>query len=179
MAAASRRTIGLALAAAAVVLLDRLTKAWAVASLQGRPPKRLLGGAVEIVLSENAGAFLSIGGRLPSPVRYALFVVAVAAGLVAASVWLARSRSLPRARSLAIAAMIGGGASNLVDRILRGRVVDFAILRAGPLHTGVFNLADAAILSGAILFVWPALGRRGGPGGEPRRDGDRAGAVTY
>jgi signal peptidase II len=56
--------------------------------------------------------------------------------------------------------MIAGGASNLVDRLLSGRVVDFAILRAGPLHTGVFNLADAAILGGAILFVWPGFGRK-------------------
>jgi len=160
MAAASRRATGLALTAAAVVLLDRLAKAWAVAALAGRPPIRLLGGVVEIVLSENSGAFLSMGDRLPPAARYGLFVVAVAAGLVGASVWLARSRSLPPRRSLALAAMIGGGASNLVDRLLRGRVVDFAILRAGPLHTGVFNLADAAILAGAILFVWPGFGRR-------------------
>ena len=163
MAAASRRASGLALTAAAVVLLDRLTKAWAVAALEGHPPIRLLGGVVEIVLSENSGAFLSIGDRLPPPARYALFVVAAAAGLVAASVWLVRSRSLTSRRSLALAVMIGGGASNLVDRLLRGRVVDFAILRAGPLHTGVFNLADAAILIGAVLFVWPAA-----LGGAPR-----------
>jgi signal peptidase II len=170
MAAASRRTIGLALAAAAVVLFDRLTKAWAVARLGGRPI-RLLGGAVELVLSENTGGFLSLGGRLPEGTRYALFVVAVGVGLLAASVWLARSRSLPLRRSLAAAAMIGGGASNIVDRLLRGRVVDFAILRAGPLHTGVFNVADAAILCGAILFVWPdfrrTIGRSVGPSAPP------------
>src|SRR6187399_944037 len=108
MAAASRRATGLALTAAAVVLLDRLAKAWAVAALAGRPPIRLLGGVVEIVLSENSGAFLSMGDRLPPAARYGLFVVAVAAGLVGASVWLARSRSLPPRRSLALAAMIGG-----------------------------------------------------------------------
>ena len=71
--------------------------------------------------------------------------------------WVVRSRALSTARSVGAAAMIAGGASNLVDRMLRGRVVDFAILRAGPLHTGVFNLADAAILGGAILLVWPAF----------------------
>jgi len=160
MAAASRRTIAMAVTAAAVVLLDRIAKAWAVSGLRGRPPLRLLGGAIELVFSENTGGFLSLGGRLSPAARYAIFVVGVGAGLAAAAVWLARSPSLSAARSAAAAAMIAGGASNLVDRLLSGRVVDFAILRAGPLHTGVFNLADAAILGGAILFVWPGFGRK-------------------
>lgn len=160
MAAASRRSIAMALTAAAVVFLDRATKAWAVANLDGRSPLRLFGGALELALAENSGGFLSVGGRLSPAARCALFVVAVGAGLAAGSIWLVRSRSLSIPRSLAAAAVIGGGASNLVDRFRHARVVDFAVLRAGPLHTGVFNLADAAILGGAILFAWPAFGRR-------------------
>ena len=156
MAAASRRGIALALAAAAVFVLDRLTKIWAMAALPGGPPIRIL-GVLEIVLSENAGGFLSVGGRLPPAVRYLVFVVLVAAGLAAAAVWLVRARSLSPARSAAAAAIIAGGASNLLDRAFRGGVVDFAILRVGPLHTGIFNVADAAILCGSIAFVWLAL----------------------
>jgi signal peptidase II len=179
MAAASRRTLGVALAAAAVVLADRATKTWAVAALTGRPPVRLLGGAVELVLSENTGGFLSLGAGLPPAVRYGLFVVAVGVALAAAAAWLVRAPSLPATRALGAAAMIGGGGSNLLDRLIRGRVVDFAILRAGPLHTGVFNAADAAILAGAIFFVWPAFRRKMGPGVEgPTADPSSKGGTT-
>jgi len=161
----------MALAAAAVFAADRATKAAAVARLRGRPPRLLLGGALELVLSENSGGFLSLGGRLPPEARYVLFVLLVGAGLAATSVWVLRSRALSTARSVGAAAMIAGGASNLVDRVLRGRVVDFAILRAGALHTGVFNLADAAILAGAVLWVWPAFRTSAGFG---RHSSERA-----
>jgi len=156
-AAASRRILGMALAAAAVLAADRATKAAAVARLRGRPPRVFLGGILELVLSENSGGFLSVGGRLPPAARYVLFVLLVGAGLAATSVWVVRSRALSTSRSIGAAAMIAGGASNLVDRMLRGNVVDFAVLRAGALHTGVFNMADAAILGGAVLLLWPAF----------------------
>jgi signal peptidase II len=156
----------MALAAAAVFLLDRATKACAASSLADRPPIRFLGGAVELVLSENTGGFLSLGGGLPTVARYAVFVVLVGAGLAAAAVWLARTPSLGPARSAAAAAILAGGVSNLLDRVARGRVVDFVILRAGPLHTGVFNLADVAILVGAAILLWRGLRTRVKRGGE-------------
>ncbi len=53
--------------------------------------------------------------------------------------------------------MIGGGLSNLFDRLPDGRVTDYVVLSAGPLRTGVFNLADAAILAGAFVWLWDAL----------------------
>jgi signal peptidase II len=162
MAAAPRRTLAVALAAVFVFLLDRATKAWASDALRGRPSRRLLGGALELVFSENAGGFLSLGTGLPPALRYGLFVVLVGAGLVAGAVWLLRRPSLSVTRSVAAAAVIAGGASNLLDRIVHGRVVDFAVLRAGPLHTGVFNLADAAILGGVLILLWPGIRRKAG-----------------
>ena len=56
--------------------------------------------------------------------------------------------------------MIGGGAGNLIDRLrFGGRVTDFIYLAAGPLHTGVFNIADMAITGGvlwlALSSLWP------------------------
>ena len=47
-----------------------------------------------------------------------------------------------------------GGASNLIDRVLRdGHVVDYLVLNLGSLHTGVFNLADIAIMAGAAALL--------------------------
>jgi signal peptidase II len=49
--------------------------------------------------------------------------------------------------------MWGGGASNLIDRAARGHVVDFLNVGLGSLRTGIFNVADIAVLLGALLIV--------------------------
>jgi signal peptidase II len=52
------------------------------------------------------------------------------------------------------ALMWGGGASNLIDRAARGHVVDFLNIGVGSLRTGIFNVADVAVLLGALLIVF-------------------------
>ena len=52
------------------------------------------------------------------------------------------------------ALIIGGGLGNLIDRILnQGAVIDFMNMGIGPIRTGVFNVADLAILAGIFIFV--------------------------
>lgn len=68
-------------------------------------------------------------------------------------------------RRIALVVLVGpalyfaGGASNLVDRIVRGSVIDFMHVGVGPLRTGIFNVADMALLLGIAIFVftsrWP------------------------
>jgi signal peptidase II len=114
---------------------------------------------VRIALVENVGAFLSLGERLPESVRFAVFVVLVGVGLLAAIVWLLRGAgSRPFTESVGVALILGGGLGNLIDRLAHGRVVDFLQLRAGPLHTGVFNLGDLTIVAGAL--IWASARRR-------------------
>jgi signal peptidase II len=48
---------------------------------------------------------------------------------------------------------VAGGASNWIDRAVRGSVVDFMNVGIGPVRTGVFNVADVAIMLGAVLIV--------------------------
>jgi signal peptidase II len=145
--------------------------------LSGRPPVRLLGGALRLGLAENPGAFLGLGDRLPEGARLAVFVAATSIALAGALAWVVSRRDLSLRRSLAAATMIGGGLANLLDRLPDGRVTDFLILSAGPLRTGVFNLADVAIVAGALGWLLPPRGRekiRGGRGDgralEPRDD---------
>jgi signal peptidase II len=76
-------------------------------------------------------------------------------GLVLAALFVKR---LNRWGIGALALIAGGGASNLLDRLLdAGRVTDFLNVGIGPLRTGIFNIADMAILGGAILLL---LGHR-------------------
>ena len=97
---------------------------------------------------------------MPEGVRRGIFLVGVGAVLVAALVWLLRARATTPARTAAAVLMIGGGFANFLDRLPDGRVTDYVVLTAGPLRTGVFNLADAVILTGAILWLGSGITRR-------------------
>jgi signal peptidase II len=144
------------MAVVATIAADRLAKEAAMRLLSGRPPVEWLGGLVRFSLVENSGAFLSAGGRLPEGVRFALLVAGVGVGLLAALAVLLAQRTLAPRRGFAAAVMLGGGLANWLDRLSDGTVTDFLVLAAGPLHTGVFNLADAAILAGALGLCLPA-----------------------
>jgi lipoprotein signal peptidase len=52
---------------------------------------------------------------------------------------------------------LAGGLSNLADRLAIGSVIDFLNVGIGQVRTGIFNVADVAIMTGAALVLWDAL----------------------
>ena len=119
------------------------------------------GGFIEFTLAENPGAFLSFGASIPDIAQGALLTVGVALGLSFLLIYLVRTSNFRWLPFLGLAMVWAGGMSNLFDRIARhGLVTDFIVIRFGPLHTGVFNLADVVIMAGiAILVVSTFEGR--------------------
>jgi signal peptidase II len=143
----------LAVAIVIVVILgaDQGTKSLARQHLRGKPSRHF--SAITLLYTDNRGAFLSLGENFPEEVRTIVFDVFVAIGLAVAAIALFRSK-LQRGDDLALAAIIAGGLGNLIDRLrFAGRVTDFLYLGAGPLHTGVFNIADMAITFGVIWLM--------------------------
>ena len=113
----------------------------------------LPGGFVEFTLVENPGAFLSFGASLSESVRGGLLTVGVSLGLSFLLGYLMHTSRLDWLSFLGLALVWAGGMSNLIDRFVRhGLVTDFILLRAGPLHTGIFNLADLAIVFGLLIL---------------------------
>ena len=135
------------------VACDQATKALAIGHLKGSAGVSVVDGFFRLTYAENPGAFLGLGRSLPEGVRQGVFVVGVAALLLAVVVVALRSApALPIFVGMAL--LVAGGAGNLVDRVARdGRVVDFAVLRVGPLQTGVFNVADLQIVAAAVLLT--------------------------
>jgi len=158
-----RRVIFLALIAI-ILIADQATKAIVRATLPQSGPIHRLGGVVTLIYTENEGAFLSLGSNLPAEVRTIIFDVIVAIGLSVAAVALFLGRISTRGGDdIALALIVAGGIGNLIDRIrFHGRVSDFIYLAAGPLHTGVFNIADMAITFGVLwlLATWFFLRKR-------------------
>lgn len=156
----TRRTclIVLIAVAIAVILLDRLTKAWAVAVLMprmqpgGQGPIPLIGDWVQLTYLENTGAAFSIG----TGQTWIFSIVAI----VVAIVILRMSRKLGSVWwAVAFGGLLGGLLGNLIDRLTRGSspglgsVVDFIAFPNFP----VFNVADMCIVGSAILMVLLSL----------------------
>ena len=140
---------------AATAGCDQATKQIARTELNRLGVVALPGGFGELRLAENPGSFLSLGASLPEPLRLGLLTAGVGAGLLGLFVFLVRSSNLNRISFASLALIWAGGVSNLIDRILRqGLVTDFMVLRAGPLHTGIFNAADVLIVVGFALLAW-------------------------
>jgi signal peptidase II len=103
---------------------------------------------------ENEGGFLSLGARLPRPVRTVTFVAFPLLILFWIIFSLARNKETGWTFIVGFSFIAGGGFGNLIDRLFRdGRVSDFLILGIGSVRTGVFNLADLWVLIGCLLLV--------------------------
>ncbi|MGC9667365.1 signal peptidase II [Planosporangium sp. 12N6] len=167
-AVAARRAVAVLAATGAVaLLLDVLTKQWAVSALTGREPVRLLGGVVYLDLIRNSGAAFSLG------TRFTFVFPMITLAVVGWIGWTARRlRSAPWAVALGL--VLGGALGNLADRIFRapgpmvGHVVDMiSVFGPNAQYFPVFNVADSALSVGVVLAVLLELTGR-------RMDGTRA-----
>jgi signal peptidase II len=147
-----RRAVALAFLIIAVVAIDQWTKVLVRERLSPFP-REYAGGVISLLHTENEGAFLSLGATLPRATRTLIFSGAVSIAVLLALGMLA-TRRVHGADAVAVALIAAGGIGNLIDRLTRdGRVTDFLYLSAGPLHTGVFNVADMAITGGVIWLL--------------------------
>lgn len=134
-------------AAVVVYVADQLAKAWALAHLQPDVPQDLLGPVLRLDLTRNPGAAFSIA----TSATWVLTLIA-AAVVVVIIVTSRRLGSLGWAWALGL--LLGGSLGNLTDRMIRppgvgrGHVVDFLMLP----HWPIFNVADSAIVSAAVLI---------------------------
>jgi signal peptidase II len=139
---------------AITVAVDRGTKVAAADLLMHSPPVNCLDGLILLTYTENPGAMLSMGASLPDSQRFWLLTVGNGILLLSMAGYMVFARNLTLGLNAGLALMVGGGGSNLFDRIMNnGRVVDFVMLNLGPLATGVFNAADVAITLGVVLFL--------------------------
>jgi len=137
---------------------DQVSKHYATVHLMGAGRHSFLGDALRLEYAENTGAFLGLGAALPRWARTALFSVCTGI-MLAACVLAALRRRWPPLRLLGLALVFAGGVSNLVDRVKHGSVVDFLNVGFGALRTGIFNVADMAIMLGLALVLLGAWSR--------------------
>ena len=138
-------------AAVAILVLDILTKGWAVSALSDGRDIHIF-WTLHFALTHNEGMAFSTGTNI-GPFIGMLAIVVIA-------ILLATMRKQSSAMSLvATGCIIGGATGNVLDRVFRGTgfmngaVVDFIDLRWWP----VFNVADIGIVCGAIAVAYSMI----------------------
>lgn len=133
---------------------DQATKSIATRTLKDSPPKSYFGDTVRLDFAENPGGFLSLGGNLPEKPRFWLFVGLNSCIMIALAAYLILKRDIPFIVFIPLLLMLSGGIGNQIDRLTNnGMVTDFIVMGFGPLRTGVFNVADIAVMSGAVVIA--------------------------
>ncbi|HEY4365506.1 MAG TPA: signal peptidase II [Bryobacteraceae bacterium] len=151
---ARHRIALVALTLTACVGCDQQTKSLAGDYLRGRDSISYLGDTLRLDYAENPGAFLSLGAGMPGRWRTAAFTVGAGAGLAAILIYALLAGRAGVVQVLGLSLVCGGGVGNLIDRVAReGLVRDFLNVGVGPLRTGIFNLADVALMAGCLLLV--------------------------
>jgi signal peptidase II len=152
----------LVIAIGATIGCDRLTKHLATTTLSERPSRSFLADTVRLEYAENPGAFLGLGADWPRSIRTTVF--GVGNGVLLVLLVGAAMRARSRRAVLGVALFVAGGASNLLDRITYGMVIDFMNVGIGCVRTGIFNVADMAIMLGAgVLVLEGCQSDRGAP----------------
>jgi signal peptidase II len=149
--------------AVAVVLLDQLTKAWIVSTMNLYESFAVIGGFFNITHVRNPGAaFGFLAGASPL-FRYIFFLAVTVAAILLIIHYFRTSRIEDPFQVSALALILAGAVGNLIDRIRFGEVVDFLDVYVGSHHWPAFNVADSAISVGAAILVLALLRKRKDP----------------
>jgi signal peptidase II len=141
------------LIALAVVILDRTTKWIVIKTIPLEDVIPIVPGFFRLTHLENTGAAFSLFAESTSPFRTALLIAFSLAALVVVCLLLWRGRHEFNSSTLALSLILGGAVGNLWDRLSDGKVTDFLDFYIGVHHWPPFNVADSAIVVGALLLL--------------------------
>ena len=137
-----------------VILLDQATKLFVQAHMALYESIAIIPNYLDITYTQNPGAAFSMLADAPPWVRKAFLLTMACAAIIVLLVIIVRAESVSLT-SVSCALILGGAMGNLIDRAIRGRVIDFMRAHYYDLNYPIFNVADSAISIGVglILFV--------------------------
>jgi signal peptidase II len=150
----------------AVLVADQASKLAAHQYLRGRAPVEIIPDFFSLWYSRNPGGLFGSFRDWAGPTRFVLLTLLPIVAIVFIANFLARSRACDRPTLFGLALILGGAGGNLIDRLLRGEVIDFLdvyvtssrfaewlVARFGTSHWPTFNVADSSIVVGACLLL--------------------------
>lgn len=149
------RRVGLLALFFAVLCVDQASKLWATHRLSPHPGHSCLADTIRFQYALNSGGFLSVGGNWSVELRASIFIGLNLLLMGGVGVYLTQRWRASRIEAVAAVLLLAGGLGNLIDRVwLTGHVIDFLNVGIGDLRTGIFNVADMAIMLGVGLLLW-------------------------
>jgi signal peptidase II len=148
----SRPWAMIAMVTAPVLAGDQLSKLYVGSHFQLYQTFPVVPGWLDLTYTLNPGAAFSLFATMPAGFREAFFTALSLVAIVVLVVLLAR-RSTPASSGVAFALILGGTIGNLIDRLARGRVVDFIYFHHRAFSYPVFNVADSAITVGVAILL--------------------------
>ncbi len=137
----------------AVLVLDRFSK-WIVASrLTMHDGITVIPNFFRIVHVENPGAAFGLFAESSYQWRLAILILFSLLALVIVGILLWKNSHIVSATGTALSLILGGALGNLWDRVIAGHVTDFLEFHIGSYYWPSFNVADSAIVVGAVLLV--------------------------
>ncbi|MFN7183336.1 MAG: signal peptidase II [Thermomonas haemolytica] len=141
---------------ALVLVLDQWSKAWVLKALPEFTAVPVIEGFWNWYRTYNTGAAFSFLADAGGWQKY--FFVALALAISALMAWmLARLPRRDWRQALPLALVIGGALGNVIDRFVHGHVVDFIQWHVGQHYWPAFNVADSAVVCGAIGMALAGL----------------------
>jgi signal peptidase II len=136
-----------------VLLLDRLSK-WAVASnIALHDSIVVIPGLFRLTNVQNTGAAFGLFAESSAQWKIGALVSFSVLALIVVSALLWKHGHSFSTTTIGLSLILGGAMGNLWDRMIYGRVVDFLDFYVGSYHWPAFNIADSAIVIGAILLI--------------------------
>jgi signal peptidase II len=145
------------LIAVGVIMLDRVTK-WLVATrVDLHDSISILPGFVRLTHVQNSGAAFGLFADSTSEWKTSILIMFSTIALIVVSALLWKNSHSITVTGVGLSLILGGAVGNLWDRLLYGRVVDFLDFYISQYHWPAFNIADSAIVIGALLLVAETL----------------------
>ena len=141
------------LIAALVVFLDRATKWLVVQKITLHDSVDVVPGLFSLTHVQNQDAAFGLFSDSPSEWKVAMLILFSVVALAVVSALLWKNGNAMNATAVALSLVFGGALGNLWDRVASGRVIDFLDFYMGSHHWPAFNIADSAIVAGALLLL--------------------------
>ncbi len=141
------------LIAITILLLDRLSKALVSANVPLHESITVIPGFFRITHVLNRGAAFGLFSESPSHYKIGFLIGFSVLALLVVSTLLWKHTQSMTSTAFALSLIMGGALGNLWDRVLSGHVVDFLEFYVGNYIWPDFNLADSAIVVGALILM--------------------------
>ena len=141
------------LVSAIIVIIDQITKAVTRNAMMLGESKPVIKNFFHLTYVTNDG--MAFGLNFPGGIYFFTSVSLLMTVFLGWYFWQQKESDLTLRLSLAL--ILAGAIGNLIDRILFGTVVDFFDFMIGSYHWYIFNVADASVTIGMVLYIYSSI----------------------